>query len=90
MKAGWVLAAAMTMTVDACALKETKVAVDQTPEAVRRTVESELVGAELEDIAKKRVDGRTVYETDIIRNGRKWEVVIGEDGRIVSRLQEGG
>ena len=89
MNVRWVLAAATTITAYGCATRETKVAVDQTPAAVRRTVESELVGAELEDIAKKRVNGRTVYETDIIRNGHKWEVVIAEDGRIVSRLQEG-
>ena len=89
MKAGWVLAASMTCAICGCVMKEKKVAVDQTPEAVRRTVESELVGAELEDIARKTVNGRTVYETDIIRDGHKWEVVIGEDGSIVSKLQEG-
>jgi hypothetical protein len=48
-----------------------------------------LVGAELEDIARKRQDGQIVYETDIIRNGQKWEVVVGEDGRITSKRPEG-
>ena len=89
MKAGWVLAASIMTALYGCALRETKVAVDQTPDAVRRTVQSELAGAELEDIAKKTVGGQTVYETDIIRNGHKWEVVIGEDGKILSRLEEG-
>ena len=79
----------MALVACGCALKETKVAVAQTPQAVRDTIQRELVGAELEDIAKKTVDGQVVYETDIIRNGRKWEVVIREDGTILSKLQEG-
>ena len=68
---------------------EVKVTIEQTPPAVQKTIRSELVGALLEDIAQKRRQGETIYETDIIKNGHKWEVVIGEDGRIISKLQEG-
>src|SRR6267142_5076085 len=68
---------------------ETKVRLEQTPPAVRQTIERELVGAQLEDIARKERDGKTIYETDIIRDGHKWEVVVGEDGKIISKLQEG-
>lgn len=88
MKAGWALAASVAFAGYGCAIRETKVAVDQTPQPVRATIQRELIGAELEDIAKKRVDGQTVYETDLIRDGHKWEVVIKEDGSILSRLQE--
>ena len=88
MTTGWAVAASVALVACGCALKETKVAVAQTPQAVRDTIQRELVGAELEDIAKKTVDGQVVYETDIIRNGRKWEVVIREDGTILSKLQE--
>jgi hypothetical protein len=66
-----------------------KIPIAQLPEAVRRTVERELAGAELEDIEKKQLDGKTVYETDIIRNGQKWEVIVAEDGSIVSKAAEG-
>jgi hypothetical protein len=69
---------------------ETKVQLDQTPPAARQTIERELVGAQLEDIARKSRHGKTVYETDIIRDGRKWEVIVGEDGKIISKIQEGG
>jgi hypothetical protein len=62
---------------------------DQTPAAVRQTIERELVGAQLEAIARKERQGKTIYETDIIRAGHKWEVVVGEDGTIISKLQEG-
>jgi len=78
----------MAFVACGCAMKESKVAVGQTPPAVRDTIQRELVGAELEDIARKKVNGQTVYETDVIRDGHKWEVVIGEDGTILSKLQE--
>jgi len=68
---------------------EIKVRLAQTPAAVRQTIERELIGAQLEDIAKKERGGKTIYETDIIRDGHKWEVNVGEDGKIVSKLQEG-
>jgi len=68
---------------------ETKVSLAQTPAAVRQTIERELVGAQLEDIAREERDGKTIYETDIIRDGHKWEVVVGEDGKIISKIQEG-
>ena len=67
---------------------EVKVKIEQTPLAVQATIKKELVGARLEDIAKTRRQGKTVYETDIIKGGYKWEVVIGEDGQIVSKLRE--
>jgi len=68
---------------------ETKVSLEQTPPAVRQTIERELTGATLEDIARKKREGKTVYETDVIRDGHKWEVIVGEDGTIVSKAQEG-
>jgi len=68
---------------------EVKVALDKTPAPVRQTIRQELVGAELEDIAQKTVNGKTVYETDIIKKDGKWEVIVAEDGSIVSKNKEG-
>jgi hypothetical protein len=68
---------------------EVKVTIEQTPPAVQETIKKELVGARLEDIAKTKRNGKTVYETDLIKDGRKWEVVVGEDGQIVSKIREG-
>ena len=100
MNATWLVAAAgLTMGMCGCAklqgqsstssAGEVKVKVEQTPPEVQKTIKSELVGARLEDIAKKQRQGKTIYETDIIKNGRKWEVVIDEDGQIISKVQEG-
>ena len=88
MKAGWPLAVSVAVVGYGCAMKETKVAVDQTPPAVHATIQRELVGAELEDIAKRTMNGQIVYETDLIRGGHKWEVIIREDGTILSKVQE--
>ncbi len=88
MTTGWAVAASMALVACGCAMRESKVAIGQTPPAVRDTIQRELVGGELEDIAKKKVDGQTVYETDVIRDGHKWEVMIREDGTILSKLQE--
>ena len=68
---------------------ETKVRLDQTPPAVRQAIEHELAGATLEDIALKNQGDRKVYETDIIRDGQKWEVLVGEDGQIIHNVREG-
>ena len=76
-------------TDEAAGSGETKVRLDQTPAPVRQTIERELVGARLEDIAMEKRQGKTVYETDIIRDGHKWEVLIAEDGQILHKIQEG-
>lgn len=68
---------------------EKKVRLDQLPPAARQAVERELADAQLEDIALKHRDGKPIYETDIIRNGHKWEVVVAADGRVLSNVQEG-
>lgn len=89
-----VVAAGLTVAFGGCATLqgssgEVKVTIQQTPPAVQQTIRNELVGASLEDIAREQRQGRTIYETDIIRNGRKWEVVVGEDGQIISKKEEG-
>jgi hypothetical protein len=88
MTTGCAVAASMALVACGCAMKETKVAIGQTQQAVRDTIQRELVGAEPEDIARRTVDGQTVYETDVIRDGHEWEVVIREDGTILSKVQE--
>src|SRR5262245_30711926 len=88
-----ILPAVVAIAIGGCAGMhpgETKVRLDQTPAAVRQAIERELAGAQLEDIAKEQRQDQTVYETDIVRDGHKWEVVVGEDGTILSKIQEGG
>jgi hypothetical protein len=88
MKVAWVLSASIITAVCGCAVEETEVAVDQTPEGVRRSIQREFAAATLEDIARKTVNVQTVYETDVIQHGHKWEVVFREDGTILAKLQK--
>ena len=66
-----------------------KVKLVQTPAAVQKTIRRELFDADLEDVAKKQTQGKTVYKVDIIKGSHKWEVVVGEEGKIISSRQEG-
>jgi hypothetical protein len=68
---------------------EEKISIDRTPPAVRKTIERELAGGEIEDIAKQKRDGKTIYEVDIYRKeGGKLELVVGEDGKVISKINE--
>jgi len=94
-----VIAIVLVLTASGCAklrsstdgpeAGETKVSLAETPAAVRQTIERQLVGAQLEDIAKKQLQGTTVYETDLIRDGHKWELLVAEDGHVIHNVQEG-
>ena len=64
-------ASARAETVEAPEPGETKLPLDQTPPAVRKTLEHELVGADLEDIARKQKGGKTIYEV----KDAKWTFV---------------
>src|SRR5262245_31886752 len=74
---------------EAAEVGEIKVQLSEVPTPARQTIERELVGAQLEDIALKKRNGKAIYETDINRDGRKWEVVVAEDGKILSKIKEG-
>jgi hypothetical protein len=74
---------------EAAEVGEKKIKLQDAPQPVRATIQRELKDAKLEDIAVKQKQGRTVYETDIIRSDGKYEVNIGDDGSVISRLQEG-
>lgn len=68
---------------------EVKIPLEQAPAAVQKTIKREAEGGELEDIARKQKNGRTVYETDIVKDGQEWEVNVAEDGSLISRIREG-
>ncbi len=97
MNAHWLLAAGLAAGTCGCRSTgaeqpepgEVKLALRDTPLAVQVSIQRELEGADLEDIARKQQQGKTVYEADLIKDGHKWELVIGADGKVLSKLQEG-
>ena len=68
---------------------EVKLSIDKTPDAVRKTIEREMAGGELEDISQKIIEGKTIYEVDIIKNGKR-ELWVAEDGKVIHNIAEGG
>jgi uncharacterized membrane protein YkoI len=59
-----------------------KVTVDQVPAPVRKTIRAQVGSGEVNDIDKKMVKGRTVYEVGFKKEsgGRQHEIQIAEDG----------
>ncbi len=61
------------------------VTMDQLPEAVRQTIQQEIGSAQIGEIERDREGGRTYYEVEFTENGRRYELDIAEDGRVIQR-----
>src|SRR5690242_864351 len=57
---------------------EVKLPLEQTPQAVQKTIQKEMAGGDLEDIAKIQHNGKTIYETDYSKNGAKYELWVAD------------
>ena len=64
---------------------EQPVAMDQLPPAVRATLTKEAGQGKIEEIDKLTLRGRTVYEADVILDGKKWELRVREDGQFLRK-----
>src|SRR5690348_3295119 len=59
------------------------------PPAVQNAVKAQAGAAQIEDIEKGTLDGRTVYEAAFKRNGQHTELRVAEDGTIVDTIVAG-
>lgn len=66
--------------------KEEKVSAEQLPQAVRAAIEKE--GGKLGEIEKEDEDGKVVYEADLEKDGKEFELKVAEDGTVLSREAE--
>jgi uncharacterized membrane protein YkoI len=64
---------------------EVKVPYDQVPAPVKTTLQRESGGATINTVDKEQRHGKTVYEADVKMNGTNWEIVVAEDGKVVSK-----
>jgi hypothetical protein len=91
------LAAALALALSGCAndqmwgrgdddANEQPVNMDQLPAAVKATLTREAGGGQVQEIEKQTWKGRTVYEADVLADGKKWEVMIREDGQMIRKL----
>src|SRR3954471_12198701 len=65
--------------------KETPVAMNDVPAAVRATLEREAAGGRVTEVEKEMKGGRTVYSADLTINGKGWDITVAEDGTVVSK-----
>lgn len=80
------LALPLTIAPTAHANDDYHVTLEQLPEPVRETVLRETYGGQIREIEHKTDDGRVKYEVEFTtRDGRKGELKIAPDGRVLER-----
>jgi hypothetical protein len=65
--------------------KEVKVTLDQVPPAAKATLLKEANGNPIPSVDKEEMNGKTVYEADVKMNGTNWEIVVAQDGKLISK-----
>jgi hypothetical protein len=65
------------------ALAGDKVAIDQVPAVVRATIERETRGGRVHEIERETKRGVRVYEVGFIRDNKKYEMYVSEDGTVL-------
>jgi hypothetical protein len=63
-----------------------KVNMDQLPQPAQNTIRAQAGSAQIEDIDKGTLNGRTVYEAAFKRNGVHTELRVAEDGSVVDTI----
>jgi hypothetical protein len=72
-----------------CKGNEVKTSMAEVPASVRATLEKESKGGKVTEVEKETKNGKTVYSADITgADGKKWDVVVGEDGKMISKKAE--
>jgi uncharacterized membrane protein YkoI len=64
---------------------ETVVTMDQVPPAARDALKREAQGAAIGKIDKEMSGGKEVYETDVMINGKNWEIKVDAAGNVISK-----
>jgi len=62
-----------------------KLTMDQLPSAVQSTFQKEASGGQIEELRKEKKGGKTVYEGEVVANGKGTELRVSEDGSILKR-----
>lgn len=57
--------------------------IEQVPPPVKATIVSQSAGATVQGIEKIDWQGKSVYEAHLVASGRKSELRVGEDGRVL-------
>ncbi len=55
------------------------------PAAVQMTLKREALGAAIDKVDKESRDGKPVYEADVKIDGKNYEILVAEDGMLISK-----
>ena len=66
--------------------KEVKIKFADAPAAVQKTLTEEAKGKTIESLDKETAkDGKVSYEADVVIDGTNYEIVVSDDGKLVSK-----
>ena len=68
--------------------KEQKIKFADAPAAVQKTMTAEAGGAKIDMVEKEMEGGKTVYEAEVMINGKRYEIEVAEDGTLLEKSQE--
>jgi uncharacterized membrane protein YkoI len=100
MKANWVVIGLMSAAMlvgckqnkngggESAEEDEVKMTLDQVPAAAREGLQREAGGATITKVDNEKHNGQTVYETDVKSGGKTWEIMVDENGNLVSKKAE--
>ena len=67
---------------------EQKIKFADAPAAVQKTMTAEAGGAKIDMVEKEMEGGKTVYEAEVMINGKRYEIEVAEDGTLLEKSQE--
>jgi hypothetical protein len=65
--------------------KEVKIKFTEAPAKVQQTLTYEAHGAKIDSIDKEDHKGKMVYEADAVIDGTNYEILVDEDGKLISK-----
>jgi uncharacterized membrane protein YkoI len=64
---------------------EVKMSINDIPAAARESLMKEAPGATITTVDKETKDGKTVYEADAMMGGKNWEIIVDDNGKVISK-----
>ena len=83
-----VLVLAASVVLPSVVFAGDKVTIDQVPAPVRATIEKETKGASINEIERETEKGKKVYEVEYVRDNKKYEVHVAEDGKVLKHKKD--
>jgi uncharacterized membrane protein YkoI len=87
----WVLTIGAGLCIDGTILSfadeaiESKIALEDAPPAIQKTLKREAAGAPIGKIDVETEDGKTTYEVNVTLDGKVYEIQIAEDGTLIGK-----